>query len=67
MKKLLLLLLFFCGSIQSFAQCFVTISSPQDATCGQCNGVVEVTFSGAVPPYAVNFNGQPTGSISGHH
>lgn len=65
MKKLLLLLLFFCGTIQTFAQCFVTISSPQNATCGQCNGVVEITFSGGVPPYAVNFNGTPTGSTSG--
>ncbi|MFM1745542.1 MAG: hypothetical protein RLZZ630_1479 [Bacteroidota bacterium] len=65
MKQFLCCLVLVLSMQQLSAQCFVSVSSPQPATCGLCNGSVEVVFSGGQPPYAVNFNGQPYGSITG--
>ncbi|MFM9056947.1 MAG: SprB repeat-containing protein, partial [Bacteroidota bacterium] len=65
MKYLLVALVLLLQESTLVAQCFVSTSSPQAATCGLCNGSVEVVFSGGAPPYAVNFNGQAYGSITG--
>ncbi len=65
MYRLLLIVVFVMNSPLLLAQCMVSVSSPQAANCGLCNGAVEVTFYGGIPPYAVNYNGMPYGSISG--
>ncbi|MFN5355255.1 MAG: SprB repeat-containing protein [Bacteroidota bacterium] len=65
MRKLLSLIVLALGYESLLAQCFVSVSSPQAATCGLCNGSVEVVFSGGIPPYSVNFNSQAYGSATG--
>lgn len=50
------------GVIAAKAQCLVTASNITPSSCGQNNGVVEMTFSAGTPPYAVNFNGLPLGT-----
>lgn len=65
MLRFLSLLLLLLPDLSLRAQCFVSVSNTQPASCGLCNGKVEVTFSGGIPPYAVNFNGLPYGSITG--
>jgi uncharacterized repeat protein (TIGR01451 family) len=65
MRKLLSLIILALGYESLLAQCFVSVSSPQAATCGFCNGSVEVVFSGGIPPYSVNFNSQAYGSATG--
>ncbi|MFM7017112.1 MAG: hypothetical protein ACKOX3_12380, partial [Bacteroidota bacterium] len=46
------------------AQCLVAASNISPATCNQNNGLVELTFTGGTPPYSVNFNGIPLGTMS---
>ncbi|MFN6092515.1 MAG: hypothetical protein ACK44N_08880, partial [Bacteroidota bacterium] len=46
------------------AQCLVTAANTVLASCNQNNGVVELTFNGGAPPYSVNFNGLPLGTLS---
>jgi uncharacterized repeat protein (TIGR01451 family) len=39
-------------------------SNVAPATCNQNNGLVELNFTGGLPPYSVNFNGIPLGTMS---
>ena len=59
---LLIIFLAFAGKANS--QCLVMASNVAQATCNQNNGVVELTFNGGTPPYSVNFNGIPLGTLS---
>lgn len=59
---LLIVLLAFAGKANS--QCLVMASNVAPATCNQNNGLVELTFTGGLPPYSVNFNGIPTGTLT---
>ena len=47
------------------AQCTVMVSAMSSASCGICNGAVELTFTGGTPPYFINFNGTNYGSPGG--
>ncbi len=59
---LLIVFLAFAGKANS--QCLVMASNVAPATCNQNNGLVELTFTGGLPPYSVNFNGIPLGTMS---
>lgn len=65
MRNLSTLIFFLLFGHQASSQCFVTIASVNDASCGANNGSVVLNFSGGVPPYYVNFNGILTGSPLG--
>ena len=52
------------GVMAAKAQCLVTAANITPSSCGQNNGVVEMTFSAGTPPYSVNFNGIPTGTFT---
>lgn len=62
LKSTLIFLLFLCYSVGLQAQCYVTATVVNNSICGLCNGTVSLAFSGGTPPYAVNFNGIPTGT-----
>ena len=63
-KSTLLILLFMFSTALIQAQCFVTATVGNNSICGLCNGSVVLSFSGGTPPYAVNFNGIPTGTAT---
>jgi uncharacterized repeat protein (TIGR01451 family) len=65
MRKLYLLVLCLFLHTAILAQCFVSAQMNAPASCGSCNGVVTMSFSGGTPPYSVNFQGIATGSITG--
>ena len=67
MKKIVWLtaiVIFTMISQRSSAQCLVSAANITLASCNQNNGVVELTFNGGTPPYSVNFNGLPLGTLS---
>lgn len=63
-KSILLAFLLLCYHTAVQAQCTVTAMIVNDAICGQCNGAINLSFTGGTPPYAVSFNGIPMGSYS---
>lgn len=65
MRQLYLLLISLLLSYHASSQCFVTVASVNNASCGANNGSVTLLFSGGVAPYYVNFNGTPYGSQTG--
>lgn len=65
MRRPYLFLFILLSSLNISAQCLFTITNVTDASCGLNNGSVEMTFSGGMPPYSVNFGGMATGSITG--
>ncbi len=65
MRQLYLLLISLLLSFHASSQCFVTVASVNNSSCGANNGSVILLFSGGVAPYYVNFNGIPFGSQTG--
>lgn len=63
-KSTLLAFLLLCYFTAVQAQCTVTGAIVNNATCGQCNGAINLIFSGGTAPYAVNFMGIPMGSFT---
>ena len=59
---ILLIAVIFSSEVKS--QCLVSASNTSPATCGLSNGIVVMTFTGGLPPYAVNFNGVPMGTVT---
>lgn len=65
MRQLYLIITCLFFSLQVEAQCTVNITSINHASCGLNNGSVQLSFSGGVPPYYVNFSGLLVGSPLG--
>jgi uncharacterized repeat protein (TIGR01451 family) len=65
MRRLYLIIACLFFSLHVEAQCTVSITAINHASCGLNNGSVQLSFAGGAPPYYVNFSGLLVGSPTG--